>query len=49
MGSPAYAGIDQQLAELVSARDRFPRIRGDRPDFTRLLFLAYEVPPHTRG
>ena len=48
-GSPAYAGIDPRIRASRATRQRFPRLRGDRPDLASLTAAEAEVPPPTRG
>src|SRR5690606_2646092 len=47
--SPAYAGIDPRRRSPGTARSRFPRIRGDRPDGVIAAEVVGAFPPHTRG
>ncbi|ASV62572.1 Hypothetical protein GbCGDNIH7_10014 [Granulibacter bethesdensis] len=48
-GSPACAGIVQDLAELVQNGTRFPRVRGDSPLVVQKVLLLAPVPPRARG
>jgi hypothetical protein len=48
-GSPAYAGIDPLVNQLEKARDRLPRLRGDRPDLQHPRPARPRAPPPTRG
>src|SRR5690606_1109202 len=47
--SPAYAGIDPRLYEVIRDFCCFPRIRGDRPCAQVDGILDTAFPPHTRG
>ena len=48
-GSPAWAGIDLQVAKIDSTGARFPRVGGDRPLRFGFVFALALVPPRGRG
>ena len=48
-GSPASAGIDPSLCVIAVGLLRFPRIRGDRPQYDGKNLVLKLVPPHPRG
>ena len=48
-GFPACAGIDPARLGGTIAKQRFPRIRGDRSSFPAAARTAEAVSPHARG
>ena len=46
---PAYAGMFRGLASNTSPRLRFPRIRGDVPEYQSRSYRKIMFSPHTRG
>ncbi len=46
---PACAGIDRDGGLLAKAQKGLPRMRGDRPWKTRLIFACLPFTPHARG
>ena len=48
-GSPAHAGIDLELREILRLASWFPRPRGDRPCKDGTLRLCLLVPPAHAG